>query len=113
MQKGNTRTCTEVPDFIEDKFERKKCITLAHKFELLRLNKTILNNVLVVLHETWGDPLENDKELHNRSLRFAAYKQFIWWNFLHLGKGNRRVIPSCVVGQLENFFQKQMTVYSV
>ena len=52
VQKGNTRTCTEVPDFIEDKFERKKCITLAHKFELLRLNKTILNNVLVVLHET-------------------------------------------------------------
>ena len=78
VQKGNTRNCIEIPGFIKDKFEGKKCITLAHKFELLCLNKTILNSILVVLHETRGDPLENDKELHNRSLRFAAYKQFIW-----------------------------------
>ena len=70
VQKGNTRTCTEVPGFIEDKFERKKCITLAHKFELLCLNKTILNNVLVVLHETRGDRLENDKEYNIQHTTF-------------------------------------------
>ena len=64
--------CTEVPAIIEDKFEGKKCITLAHEFKLLCLNK-----VLVDLHETRGDPLENDKNLQNRSLRFAAYKQII------------------------------------
>ena len=66
---------------------------------MLCLNKTILKNVLVGLHETRGDPLENYKDLQNRSLRFAAYKQFIWWIFQHLGKGNRRVIPSCVVSR--------------
>ena len=58
MQKGNTRyslCCSDVPAIIEDKFEGKKCITLAHKFKLLCLNKTILKNVLVGLHETWGD----------------------------------------------------------
>ena len=33
--------CTEVPAIIEDKFEGKKCITLAHEFELLCLKKTI------------------------------------------------------------------------
>ena len=72
------------------------------------LNKTILKNVLVGLHETRGDPLENDKDLQNRSLCFAAYKQFTWGIFQDLGKGNRRVSVSCVYGQLENFFQRQM-----
>ena len=78
--------CTEVPAIIEDKFEGKKCITLGHEFKLLCLNKTILKNVLVGLHETRGDPAENDKDLLNRSLRFAAYKQFIWWIFQHFGQ---------------------------
>ena len=81
--------CTEVPAITEDKFEGKKCITLALEFELLCLNKTVLKNVLVGLYETQGDPLENDKD---RSLCFAAYKHFIWWIFQHLGKDNRWVL---------------------
>ena len=32
---------------------------------------------LVGLHETQGNPLENDKDLQNKSLPFADYKQFI------------------------------------
>ena len=99
IQEIDSLCCTEVPAIMEDKFEGKKYITLAHEFELLCLNKTILKNVLVGLHETRRDPLENYKDLQNRSLRFAAYKQFIWWIFQHLGKGNRRVIPSCVVSR--------------
>ena len=95
--------CTEVPAIL-DKFEGKKCITLAYEFELLCLNKTILKNVLVGLHETRGDPLENDKDLQSRSPRFPAYKQFIWWIFQHLGKRNRRVIPSCVVWSIRKLF---------
>ena len=50
------------------------------------LNKTILKNVLVGLHETRGDPAENDNDLLNRYLRFATYKQFIWWIFQHFGQ---------------------------
>ena len=57
--------CTEIPDVIEDKFEGKKCITLAHEFELLYLNEKRIKNVLVGLREIRGDPLENDKDLHN------------------------------------------------
>ena len=36
---------------------------------------------LVGLHETQGNPLENDKDLQNKSLPFADYKQFICWIF--------------------------------
>ena len=82
---------------------------LAQEFKLLCLDKTILKILLVGLHETRGDPLENDKDLQNRSLRFAAYKQFIWWIFQHLDKGKRRVLSFPVqYGQIENFFEKQM-----
>ena len=98
--------CTEVPAIIEDKFEGKKCITLAHEFELLCLRKIILKQVLVGLHKTRGDPLENDKDLKNRSLRFGDYKLFIWWFFENFGKGNRRVIPSCVVWSVRKLLQK-------
>ena len=77
------------------------------------LNKTILKNVLVGLHETRGDPLENDKDLQNRSLRFAAYKQFTWGIFQDLGKGNRRVIVSCVVWSIRKLFPEADGQYTL
>ena len=32
-----------------------------------------------------------------RSYRFAVYKQFSWWIHNRLGKGVRKVIPSCAL----------------
>ena len=32
-----------------------------------------------------------------RSYRLAAYRQFTNWTYDFLGKGNRRVVPACVV----------------
>ena len=86
--------CQEVATISVDKFESQKCITLSQQFKTLCLEKLVLKNVLVGLHETWGDLLEKDGKLSNRSLHFAAYKQFIWWVFERLRKNNRRVIPS-------------------
>ena len=60
----------------------------------------MLKNVLVGLHEITGDPLEKENEIRNRSLRFTAYKQFAWWIYQSLGKGNRRVLPSCVLWKI-------------
>ena len=104
--------CTEVAAIAEEKFEGKKCVTLTKEFDLLCVNKTILKNVLIGLHETRGDPLEKDSDIQNRSLRFAAYKQFIWWIFQHLGKGNRRVIPSCVVWSIRKHFPEANGQYT-
>ena len=91
--------CTEVPAITEDKFEGKKCIILAHKFELLCLNKTILKIVLVGLNE-------NDKDLQNRSLHFAACKQFIWWFFSIWAKEIDKLSRPVYHDQLENFLQR-------
>ena len=32
-----------------------------------------------------------------RSYRFAGYKHFLWWIHNQLGKGVRKVIPSCTL----------------
>ena len=68
-----------------------------------------LKNVLTELHETRGDHLEDN--FSNRSLRYAAYKQLIWWMFKHLGKGNRRIIPSCASWKIREYFAEPNAYY--
>ena len=48
--------CQEVAAISDDKFESQKCITLSQQFKTLCLEKLVLKNVLVGLHETRGDP---------------------------------------------------------
>ena len=103
--------CQEVDAISEKKFENQNCITLATEFKTLCLEKFVLQNVLVGLHETRGDPLEKEKDLTNRSLRFAAYKQFIWWVFQRLGKGNRRVIPLWVFWNIRKLYPEENGQY--
>ena len=69
----------------------------------------MLKNVHTGLHETRGDHLEDN--FSNRLLRCAAYKQYIWWVFKHLGKGNRRVIPSCALWKIWEHFPEPNADY--
>lgn len=82
--------------------ENVNCVVSCNEFKTLCLNELVLRNVLTGLHETRGDPIEHN--ISNRSLRYAAYKQFIWWIFKNLGKGNRRVIPSCALWKIRELF---------
>ena len=76
---------------------------------MLCLEKVILDNVLTSLHETRGDFVESKPS--NKSFRFAAYKQFIWFVYKRLGRGNRRVIPSCVVWKIRETFPEEDGFY--
>ena len=98
--------CSEVPAIIQDRFKGKKCITLAHKFELLYLNNFKI--VLVGLHETRGDSLENDKDFQNRSLPFSSHEQPTCRIFSIWVKGIDKLSCPVYYVQLENFFQRQM-----
>ena len=82
--------------------EQVQCAAMCEEFKTLCLNKVVLKNVLTGLHETKGDPVED--KLLNQSLRYAAYKQFIWWEFRKLGKGNRRVIPSWALWKIRELY---------
>ena len=74
-------------------------------FRQLYLIKVILQNFLTCLHETQGDFLQTTPS--NKSYRFAAYKQFTWFVYKRLGKGNCRVIPSSVVWKIREIFPKE------
>ena len=56
--------------------ENISCIIQSKEFEMLCTSEIVLKNVLIGLHETRGNHLEDS--FSNRSLRYAAYKQFIW-----------------------------------
>ena len=48
-----------------------------------------------------------------RSYRYAAYRQFIWWLYFRLGKGKRRVIPSCVIWTIRECFPESDGLYTL
>ena len=47
----------------------------------------------------------------SRSYRFAGYKQFTWWIRNKLGKGVRKVIPSCALWAIRNKYPSETGVY--
>ena len=75
-------SCFEV-HALNSKFgtENISFIIQSKEFEMLYTSDIVLKNVLTGLHETRGYHLEDN--FSYRSLRYAAYKQFIWWVFKH------------------------------
>ncbi|KAG0419523.1 hypothetical protein HPB47_004050 [Ixodes persulcatus] len=51
----------------------------------------------------------NDMELigqrsTHKKHRYVAYRQFVWWIWRLLGRGNRTVLPACVVQAIRNMY---------
>ena len=56
--------------------------------------------------------IRNDREdTSSRAFRKAAYRQFILSRYGYLGKGNRRVCPSCVVLKIRQRYPSVTGVY--
>ena len=91
--------------------ENMSCVIKSIEFETLYINKFVLENILTGLHESRRDHME--KAWSNRSLRYAAYKQFIWWVFKYLGKGNRRVISSCALRRIRKLYPEHNREYTL
>ena len=84
---------------------------MSKQFQTLCLEKLLLKNVLVGPHEAKGDSLENQNKIKNRPLRFAAYKQSLLQIYRRLGKGNRRVLPSCVFWKIRQHYPEANRQY--
>ena len=96
---------------LNSKFDNEDicCVTESKEFEMLCTSEIVLKNVLTGLHKSKGDYLE--AITFSQSLRYAAYKQFIWWVFTYQSKGNRRVIPSCALWKIRNCFPEPNSEY--
>ena len=46
------------------------------------------------------------------SYRYAAYRQFCWFIHSRLGKGVRRVIPSCVISKIRERYPSEDGIYT-
>ena len=77
-----------------------KCITTYDHFHLLCLNHPVLTTAIHSRCDIRADPIDYSPA----SYRKAGYRQFILWQDGYLGRGNRRVIPSCAVWAIRDWY---------
>ena len=72
---------------------RMQCMTTMPLFQHIVLDA----NVLEIQMRYREDVLAMAHHRNNENFRHAAYRQFVLWQHGKLGKGDRRVVPSCCV----------------
>lgn len=68
-------------------------ITTTEMFETVVLNRDILSVAIVHRSDVYSDNYRYEPSDYHK----AAYRQWTMWRCGYLRRGNRRVIPSCVV----------------
>ena len=91
--------CRAMPTSVENVCCRQSsCVTSTDLFESTVLDINVLSIAIVNRSDTFVEPVDYSPS----SYRKAAYRQFILWKEGHLGRGNRKVLPSCVVWSVRN-----------
>ena len=86
--------CRVMPLDIENKCcGKRKCVTSYTMFN----NICIDREVLTLAIRARFDILAEEVDYSTNSFRKAAHRQYCLWKYGNLGRGNRRVLPSCVV----------------
>lgn len=88
--------CQNMPTPLENRCctgRRTSCITTTPLFRQLVLDA----NVLELAMRYREDVMVMDHARNNENFRHTAYRQYVLWQHGRLGKGNRRVVPSCCV----------------
>ena len=78
----------------------RMCITTYDQFHLLCLNHPVLTVAIHQRSDIRADPIDYSPA----SYRKAAYRQFILWQHGYLGRSNRRVISSCAVWTIRDWY---------
>ncbi|XP_040187361.1 P2X purinoceptor 7-like [Rana temporaria] len=93
--------CRELPIVEANIPEGLNCMTAAPVFITQFTTQTPVYIVYMAIHQQERPLIDAD---NNRRLRKTAYRAFIGWIYGFLGKGNRKVIPSCVVNSIREAF---------
>jgi len=93
--------CRAMPTTIENVCcKLRTCVTSTDLFESTVLDLNVLSIAILNRSEVFVD----EADYSPASYRKAAYRQYILWKEGHLGRGNRKVIPSCVVWSVQNWY---------
>ena len=84
-----------------------RCITQTDPFIDLCLNR----NVLGVNMRVREDELANLEDRSNANYRHYSYRNYIYWRFGRLGRGQRMVVPSCCVLKIRSNFPSPDGIY--
>lgn len=83
------------------------CVTTTEMFDNNVLNTDVLSIAIV----SGSDILASTPDYSRASYRKAAYRQWTMWQHGYLGRGNRRVVPSCVVWAVRNKYPAPDGIY--
>ena len=101
--------CRPMPTADENKCCRQRsCVTLQPCFETLVLDRDALSVAIV----GWMDMLVDRSDFSNVGYRFAAYRQYVLWQNGYLGRGNRRVVPSCATCAIRDKYPSADGIYT-
>ena len=67
--------------------------------------------VVVVAQRIQADLMVRNVDETNRGMRHGAYTNFTFWKHGKLGRGNRRVIPSCCVWKIRARYASSNGLY--
>ena len=95
-----SKCCREAGEVPDDYFSNLVCITENGNFGAVCLQREVLKTVLRMLNNMRGDNIN----ISNRSLRYAGYRQYTWWVHNRLGRGVRKVIPSCAIWAIRDAY---------
>ena len=100
--------CIVMPLEIENKCcGQRRCVTSFARFTKLCLDPDVLQ--LCIRNRA---DIRNDRDDNStRAFRKAAYRQYILDRYGYLGKGSRKVCPSCVVKTVRRHYPSQTGVY--
>ena len=101
--------CRPMPTADEKKCCRQRsCATLQPCFETLVLDRDALSVAIVGRM----DMLVDRSDFSNEGCRFAEYRQYVLWQNGYLGRGNRRVVPSCATCAIRDKYPSADGIYT-
>jgi hypothetical protein len=86
----------------------RPCITTSRLFPQLVPDA----NALDLAMQYREDMLALNEVRNNENFRHAAYRQFVLWQHGHLGRGNRRAVPSCCVRAIRDRYPSPNGMYT-